>query len=803
MICVFDIGNSNYTGNGDAVLVPVECKLHNVAGGNYDLTMSHPMDPGGKWKYLVPGAIIRCPVPEEKIENAYAGYDVDVYKTNVKAELREGPSEPTVINYQAWQALSSYAKGSKVTYSGKNYRCDYWDPTSPVCYDAPPYLSWWTEIPRYTQGSPSLVTLPAGAELYDVESYDTTWEKMSTFYGIVGYIKKSQVTYDRHLTPSETKPRIITEQLFRIEKPTVDTKNRTVSVTAKHVSYDLSGVLIQDAIISQASPAMALSRIADAFMIPYAGTIATNLDAEENGTYTQEIKGKNGMFALLDPDKGVVSTFKAEFRRDNWDLFVMTQENTDRGFRLQYRKNLLGVNWAQDASGIITRVVPIAKDAGGNDLYLPEKWIDSDDIGDYPVIKMEQLQVKGQVGKDKGTGDGATWTESDLLDEMRTKAAERFTVDHADQVSVAITIDFEQLGDTEEYKALKGLEKVLLYDTVTAEDAEIGLNVKLYVSELEWDAIRKKVTAIKLVNAMGYSKGTVTGYNVQAKSIGSDKLSDDVKDSIISQVRDIIPEYSDPDAKRKTTVTDGDPTLAWNTRSKVATVSGTDIHVTMPANPSSASDNDPTLAWGTRSKVGTVGGTDLHVTMPANPNTEATVAYNSAASDFTEFAKEIINQATETGKTTFVHGSWTNNDSYIAMLVKIDTDKITGSMVYGLSGTPTLYTMARNGSNWNIQEIPSWLGVNNALAAYPICTKLTRNNITQPVGISYWTISGFAQKTGYIRRIVAVNPSVSDIIYLRTEDDTDDKIRLYLKNISSASATFNLEAIGMYIPSSS
>lgn len=33
----------------------------------------------------------------------------------------------------------------------------------------------------------------------------------------------------------------------------------------------------------------------------------------------------------------------------------------------------------------------------------------------------------------------------------------------------------------------------------------------------------------------------------------------------------------------------------------------------------SVTDNDPTLAWGTRSKVGTIGGTDLHVTMPSNP----------------------------------------------------------------------------------------------------------------------------------------------------------------------------------------
>ena len=619
MICVFDIGNNDFTTMGNAVLVPTECKLHNVAGGNYDLTMSHPMDPGGKWKHLVPGAIIKAPVPREEIENAYAGYDADVYKTTAQAELRESASEPTVINYQAWQPLNSYAKGAKVTYSGKNYRCDYWDSTSPICYSAPPTISWWTEIARYTQGAPALVTLPAGTDLYFVEDYNTNWYKMSTYYGVVGYIKKSQVTYDRHLTPSETQPRIITEQLFRIEQPTVDTKSRAVTVTAKHVSYDLAGILIQDVSLAQASPAMALGRITEGFMMDYAGTIATDMQTEDYGTYTGDIKGKNGIFALLDPDKGIVSTFNAAYKRDNWDLFVLTKNTVDRGFRLKYRKNMLGVNWAQDSSGLVTRVVPVAKDEGGGDLYLPEVWIDSSRISDYPVIKMERLTVKGQVGKDKGTGDGSTWTESDLLDEMRTKAGERYSVDEADRVNVTVTVDFEQLGDAEEHRELQGMETVLLYDTVTVINDEIGLEIQLYVSEWEWDAIRKKITALKLVNTTDYKKGNVTGYNVQAKSIGSEKLTDDVAGDILEQVVDIIPEYADPQASRPVTVTDGDPTLAWGTRSAVGSVAGTDLHVTMPANPASASDNDPTLAWGTRSKVGTANGVDLHVTMPTNP----------------------------------------------------------------------------------------------------------------------------------------------------------------------------------------
>ena len=75
--------------------------------------------------------------------------------------------------------------------------------------------------------------------------------------------------------------------------------------------------------------------------------------------------------------------------------------------------------------------------------------------------------MKGQVGKDKGLGDDSTWTLEDLLDEMREKAEERFTVDKADEVKTTVTVDFEQMGDTAEYLWMNGLEKVLLYDTVT------------------------------------------------------------------------------------------------------------------------------------------------------------------------------------------------------------------------------------------------------------------------------------------------------------------------------------------------
>lgn len=558
MISVYDIGNENFDRNGDAVLLPKSGKIKMVAGGGCDLTLEHPIDPDGKWTHLIAEAIIKAPVPPETIASAISGLEADLYRTSEEAALRDGPSEPVRVTYSPWSQWNHYSVGSKVTSDNKNYECIYWDADSLYRGNSPASLpEWWKRIADYNPvGANVLVTLKAGTDIYYIEDAGGGWYKVTTAYGLEGYIKASQLTYIGHLTPSQTQPRKVTEQLFRVKSVNVDTKAMSVSVTAEHVSYDMRGILVDDVKIVRRKPAIALAWIEMGFMMDYRGTIASNLSAETDTDYSAEIKGKNAIYALLDPDKGVVASCGAALRRDNWDVFVMRKTNPDRGFRLTYGNNVKGITWNTKSDSLVTRVVPVAKAADGSDLYLdPTKWVDSSGINNYPVIYMERLKVDGQVGKDDGTETGTNWTEATLRTEMEKKAGERFSVDKADQLQIEITVDFEMLGDTAEYAAtMKDLEKVQLYDMVKVRDARIGVNTEVEVTELEFDIIRRKVVAVKLANVNAFGGKNVSGMNVLNNSITGDKLTDEAGDKIsnnaVNTATERSTEYTDDEINK-------------------------------------------------------------------------------------------------------------------------------------------------------------------------------------------------------------------------------------------------------------
>lgn len=170
-----------------------------------------------------------------------------------------------------------------------------------------------------------------------------------------------------------------------------------------------------------------------------------------------------------------------------------------------------------------------------------------------------------------------------------------------------------------------------------------------------------------------------------------------------------------PFLKGKADATDKNPTLAWGSKSTVATVDGIDLHVTMPSNPNthqSVTDKNPTLTWGGKSTVATIGSTDIHVTMPGNPDTHLTTGLyvgkaseksNSATTNGNTYLKLFDNDTKRsqhlihgTGLTTVASdasGTITINSTLPTNLVTTDTEQtVTGTKHFNAITANTIGT---------------------------------------------------------------------------------------------------------------
>lgn len=61
MIQCYKPDNTDYDHNGDITLFPTSCKLPCEINSTWELSMSHPLDSDGRWKYLSEEAVISAP----------------------------------------------------------------------------------------------------------------------------------------------------------------------------------------------------------------------------------------------------------------------------------------------------------------------------------------------------------------------------------------------------------------------------------------------------------------------------------------------------------------------------------------------------------------------------------------------------------------------------------------------------------------------------------------------------------------------------------------------------------------------
>lgn len=528
---------------GEGFLTPKECRISEEAGGQYTLSMTHPIDPAGKWRLLTPFAIIAAPIPPtstpfiDQSSNIVVGEGMEAWSASTDSTGFYTSKYAT--RYKGWKNGEGYYPGDRVTYQIWNWEC------VTITFLPPGEGGAWKKLGR--SDSPRAVgTIPQG-ELFLVSEKETIgeteWLTITRLDGVTGYAKASECAY--MYTPGagdslldDIPARELTIGCFRIMDLTIDSKDNTVKVTAPHVSYDWSMAIANKIELKETPLVTAISAIRTA-MLPSGTQSAPHIYPENTGyDITAKLNRKALTNIVLDPDEGLVSQAKARLVRDGYDFFLLRNEpgdQADRGYTIRYGVNLRGVTWRRDYSKLVTRVLPIAKDAEGKEYLLPattdETWpyVDSDYRGTYPLDMYQTLTVDAQIGTGEGDDD---MTEAEVQQKMVEEATKVFTEDEADKPDTTLTVEFLMLGETEEYRQYKGLERLTLYDRVTIEHPDLGLSTVSQVKSYEWDALNQRYLKITLGNVFEHPARTVYGYGIADGAISLRKLSPEAIESI-------------------------------------------------------------------------------------------------------------------------------------------------------------------------------------------------------------------------------------------------------------------------------
>ena len=288
-------------------------------------------------------------------------------------------------------------------------------------------------------------------------------------------------------------PTRLMEQFFEIVD--VDEQENEVVIRARHTWYQnlANFTLWQPEEDTSYNCAAVCKNVLDNAVFPANFAIATDCEDTLPGKEL-DFERKNLVECFLDPENGICKKFGLSMIRDNNRVYVLKNVGYDRGFVVEAGKNMLGVERTENIDNLSTRVAPIGKDSKGKIVWLDYnglKYIDSPHINDYREPRLEIYDTGLVIGKDGVTAQN-------IQEKLLAAGQKRFTDDKVDLPEIGMRVEFISLGDTEEYKQYKDLDKVYLYDILTVRDPEKGYNYAAQVIGVEHDILTGMLNSVTI-----------------------------------------------------------------------------------------------------------------------------------------------------------------------------------------------------------------------------------------------------------------------------------------------------------------
>lgn len=202
-------------------------------------------------------------------------------------------------------------------------------------------------------------------------------------------------------------------------------------------------------------------------------------------------------------DNAFTKRWGGEILYNNYEVIVNERVGADRGVHIVYGKNIVkdGFSETIDMTDVVTRIVP--KAYNGYMIEGEAPWVDSPIIDKYPtvhygVITFDDVKMRADASEDdEANGVIVCDTQEQLEKALTDKCIEQFDAG-VDKPSITIEVNMELLQNTELYDDVKELETVSLGDTAHCSHSKLEIVTDARAIELTWDAVRNKVTSVKL-----------------------------------------------------------------------------------------------------------------------------------------------------------------------------------------------------------------------------------------------------------------------------------------------------------------
>ena len=289
-------------------------------------------------------------------------------------------------------------------------------------------------------------------------------------------------------------------RIYRITRPL----NGVVTVYARHLSYDMSGIVIEPCTASSLTQAMttipANAVPSCPFTLASTRTVASSITVKEPKTLWSLLGGSAGSF---------LDVYGGEWEFTGYTANLKTQLGTNRGVEIRYGKNLTQLDVDADISSTYGGVYPfwysdedgLATMTGGyvsipGSIYSRILLLDcSDDFDTKPTSAQLQARAEAYITANSVGSPKDSWK-----------------------------VSFALLAQSKEYETQAILEQVVLGDTVKIKYEALGVDASARVVKTEWDVLGDKYESITLGRVKQNLASILVGQNRETeRAIASTK----------------------------------------------------------------------------------------------------------------------------------------------------------------------------------------------------------------------------------------------------------------------------------------